>query len=392
MAHHNTILHQLLTLVPRHHFDARVRELDGDRYTKKFTTWNQLTVLLYAQASGKASLREIETALDSQESHLYHLGLPQHIARSTVADSNRRRDYRVYEDLFYRLLTRCQQLAPQHGFKFKNPLFSLDSTVIDLCLRAIPWAKHNRTRGALRLHYGLDYAGNIPNFLAITTRKRHELTVAKKHWPIVPDSINCFDRGYVDAAWFRRIHDGGAYFVTRPKTAQVFLVIGQQEVPEKTRKESHPTCDRIVEFSVPRSRTRYPYRLRLITYYDAEARRWFRFLTNNFDLDAQTIADIYKARWQIETFFKWIKQNLKIKSFLGTKKNAVMAQVWVAMCYYLMLAFIKFQTRYAFSLFYLHRVIRETLLDRLLLIEVLRVRANRLAKIREPDPQLGFAF
>jgi hypothetical protein len=392
VAHYNTILHQLLCLIPRHHFDARVRQSLGDRYVKKFSTWNQLTVLLYAQASGKASLRDLENGLDSQTNHLYHLGLPQHIARSTVADANTKRDYRVYEDLFYRLLERCQAIAPKHGFSFKNPLFSLDSTVIDLCLRAIPWARHTRTRGALRLHYGLDHSGNIPNFLAITTRRSHELTIAKKHWPIIPDSINCFDRGYVDTDWFRRIHDGGAFFVTRLKKNLTYLVAGQQEIPGKKSKGSRVTCDRIIEFTVPRSRKSYPYQLRLVTYFDAPSKRWFRFLTNNFELDAQSIADIYRARWQIEAFFRWIKQNLKIKAFLGTSKNAVMSQIWVAMCYYLMLAFIKFQARYAYSLFYLHRIIRETLLDRFSLIDVLRLRESRLSKIRDPEPQLAFTF
>lgn len=388
MAHYNTILHQLLSLVPRHHFDTRVRELQGDRYVKKFSTWHQLAVLLYAQASGKTSLRDIQNALDSQANHLYHLGLPPHIARSTLADANASRDYRIYEDLFHRLQQRCRVMAPRHGFKFKNPMFTLDSTLIELCLRAIPWARYTRKRGALKLHYGLDHSGNIPNFLTITTGRRADITIARKHWPIIPDSINCFDRGYLDFEWFRRINDAGAFFVTRARKGFRYRVAGQQEKPANTGV----TCDRTIELLSWLSGEVYPYPLRLVSYTDDPSKRRFRFLTNNFELPADVIADIYKARWQIEAFFKWVKQNLKIKSFLGTSKNAVLTQIWVAMCYYLLLAYIKFQSKYAHSLFYLHRIIRETILDRLSLIDLLGLTERRLPRIRDPEPQLTFAF
>lgn len=390
MAHYNTILHQLLSLIPRHHFDVRVHELGADRYVKKLSTWNQLTVLLYAQASGKTSLRDIQNALASQVNHLYHLGLPSHIAKSTLADANASRDYRLYEDLFYRLKERCQAMAPRHRFKFKNPVFTLDSTFIDLCLRAIPWAKYSRKRGALKLHYGLDHSGHIPSFIAITTRRRADITVARKHWPIIPDSINCFDRGYMDFRWFRRIHDGGAYFVTWARGDLYYRIAGQQEKPEN----SNVTADRTIALLTEEATQAIPFPLRLISYRDPgnPTGRRFRFLTNNFELDAQTIADIYKARWEIEAFFKWIKQNLKIKSFLGTSKNAVLSQIWTAMCYYLLLAYIKFQSRYAHSLFYLHRIIRETILDRLSLIDLIGLTTRRLPRIRDPEPQLAFAF
>ena len=279
-------------------------------------------------------------------------------------------------------------MAPRHGFKFKNPLYSLDSTVIELCLRPLPWARHTRKYGALKLHYGLDHSGNIPNFLHITTGSHGDITVARKHWPIIPDSINCFDRGYLDFEWFRRIHDGGAFFVTRARKSLIYRVAGQQKKPENTGV----TCDRIIELPEWTSGKAYPYRLRLISFSDRATGRSFRFLTNNFELPADVVADVYKARWQIEAFFKWVKQNLKIKTFLGTNKNAVLSQVWVAMCYFLLLAYIKFQTRYSYSLFYLHRIIRETLLDRLSLVDVLRIRESALSRIRDPEPQLAFAF
>lgn len=388
MGHYNTVLHQLLSLIPRHHFDSRVRQLKGDRYVKKLSTWNQLTVLLYAFASGKTSLRDIENSLASQCSHLYHLGLPDSIPRSTLADANAKRDYRIFEDLFYRLEERCRQMAPRHKFAFSNPLISIDSTVIELSVSLFPWTRFARQRGGLKLHYGYDHSGNFPNFLAVKTPKSADNKTAKELFPVVPDSINCFDRGYLDLSWYKRIHDEKAFFVTRARKDQNGQVVERRPVP----RGQNVLFDHVVEFVGWKSRRQFPHRLRFVGYRDPESSREFRFMTNNLELPAQTIADIYKARWQIEAFFKWIKQNLKIKTFLGTSKNAVLTQVWIAMCYYLLLAYIKFQSRYANSLFYLHRVIRAAILERLSLIDLLRLKESRLLRIRDPDPQLAFGF
>lgn len=388
MAHYNTVFHQLLQLVPRHHFESRVRELNGDRYVKKFTTWNQLTVLLYAFASNKSSLRDIENGLNSHLKHLYHLGLPDSISRSTLADANSKRDYRIYEDLFYRLEERCRRMAPRHKFAFSNPLISIDSTVIELSVGLFPWTRFARQRGGLKLHYGYDHSGDFPTFLAVKTPKSADNKTARELFPVIPDSINCFDRGYMDLHWYRRIHDEKAFFVTRAKKHQTGLIIERRPVP----RGQAVLFDHIVELEGPVSRIKFPYRLRYVGYRDPGSGREFRFLTNNLELPAQTIADIYKSRWQIEAFFKWIKQNLKIKTFLGTSKNAVLTQVWIAMCYYLLLAYIKFQSRYAYSLFYLHRIIRTAILERLSLIDLLRLKENRLMRLRDPDPQLALAI
>lgn len=384
MAHSNTILHQLLALLPRHEFDEFVSGLDGDRYVKTFSTWNQLTTLLYAQASGKNSLREIENGLLAQGKRVYHLGLPAKIARSTLADANAKRSPQIYEQLFYALLSRCRDLTPKHRFRFKNPLYSLDATVIDLCLASFPWAKFQARKGALKLHYQFDYSGELPVFLAITDGKKHEISVAKSDIPIIPDSIYCVDRGYIDYSWFRRISDEKAFFVTRAKNNMVARLVGQHETPKKPGV----IFDEVIEMGGFYTRQDYPGELRHIGFYDAESDRYFEFITNNFALAAETIAKIYKARWQIEIFFKWIKQNLKIKTFLGTSKNAVMTQIWVAMCYYLMLAYVKYQARYKASLFYLHRLVRETLLERASLFDLLSLNEARLARLKRQDPQL----
>jgi len=385
MAHYTTIMNELLNLIPRHRFETIVKNSSGDCYVKRFGCWNQLTVLLYAQASGRDSLRDIEQTFKVNTERLYHLGLPA-IKRSTLADANTSRDYRIFEGLFYRLLERCKEITPKHKFKFKNPLYTLDATVIDLCLASFPWAKFRTTKGALKLHYQFDYSGQIPSFLVVTDAKHHEVQVAQKNFDILADSIYCFDKGYLDFGWFRRIKEAHSCFVTRAKDNLKYTVIGQHNQANKKGVLS----DEIISLSGYYQSKDYPDKLRLIRYYDKETDKTLVFLTNNFGLCALTIAQIYKARWQIEIFFKWIKQNLKIKTFLGTSKNAVLTQIWVAMCYYLLLAYIKYQSRYKYSLFYLHRVIKETLLSRFTLIDLLRASERILPRLKDTEAQFAF--
>lgn len=380
----NTIFKQLQDLLPRHDFETLTKQHQGDAYVKKFTCWQHFSVLLYAQASGKDSLRDIEQALQVQMAKLYHLGLEHKICRSTVSDANRNRPYAIAEGLFYHLLTRCKDFTPKHKFKFKNPLYTFDATVIDLCLSMFPWAKFRTRKGALKLHYQFDHAGDVPAFLVVTDGKHHELTVAKESFPLIPDSMYCVDRGYVDFGFFARIEGKKAYFVTRAKENLAYTVTGQQETDGKNGVLSDETI-LLTQFYAKKD---YPKSLRLIHYYDVETDKILIFLTNHFKLAASTIARIYKARWQIEVFFKWIKQNLKIKTFLGTSKNAVLTQIWVAMCYYLLLAYIKYQTRYKNSLFYLHKLIRETLLDRLTLVDLLHLKEKLLPKVKALEHQL----
>lgn len=385
MAHYTTIMNELLHIIPRHRFDTIVNRYSGDRYVKRFSCWNQFTTLLYAQASGKDSLREIENSFAVNADRLYHLGLPQ-IKRSTLADANKTRGYQIYEDLFYRFLERCKDVTPKHRFKFKNPLYTLDATVIDLSIKAFPWAKFMAKKGALRLHYQFDNSGQIPSFLVITDAKQHEITIAQKNFDIISDSIYCFDKGYLSFDWFRRINKAKAFFVTRARDNTRYQVIGQHAEPNKKGVLSD---EAIALYGSIKSENYQGY-LRLIKYQDKETDKTLTFLTNNFHLSALTIAQIYKARWQIEIFFKWIKQNLKIKTFLGTSKNAALTQIWVAMCYYLALAYIKYQTRYRYSLFYLHRVIGETLMSRFSLIDLLRASESILPKLKQDEYQYVF--
>lgn len=383
MGHYNTIMHQLLTLIPRNQFDTLTRTHSGNRYVKHFKCWNQLTSMLYSHASGKDSLRDIENSLAVQQHKLYHLGIKS-VKRSTLADANKDRPYQIYEGLFHKILKRCRTLTPKSKFKFKNTLILFDATVVDLCLSMFSWAKFRTTKGAIKMHFKFDHAGQIPTFLMVTSGKTHEIKVARSSFDLIPDSIYCFDKAYIDFDWFSSINKNKAFFVTRAKKNLKYTVTGQHT---QVNRKGVISDDKINLTGYYQSKD-YPEDLRLVTYYDKEEDRTFKFLTNNFKLAAFTISQIYKARWQIEIFFKWIKQNLKIKTFLGTTKNAVMTQIWTAMCYYLLLAYIKYQTKCKSSLYYLHKIIREVLLDRLSLIDILNISEGVLPKIKNTDQQL----
>ena len=385
--HYNTIMNQLQTFFPRHQFENLVNRYSGNRYVKNFSCWNQFTVMLYAQSSGKDSLRDIQDSFLAQESKMYHLGLNK-VRRSTLADANQTRSYAIYEDLFYQMVERCKSITPRHKFKFKNPMFVFDATVIDLCFSAFPWAKFRAAKGAIKLHCQLDHSGNIPTFMVATDGKQHEITVARSFFDISADSIYCVDKGYIDFAWLHSIETAKAFFVTRAKDNMKYTVVGQHSLPQKNAVIS----DEIIALTGFYQKQKYPKELRLINYYDKETDKLLVFLTNNFKLAAFTIAQIYKARWQIESFFKWIKQNLKIKTFLGTSKNAVLTQIWIAMCYYLLLAYIKYQSKYKYSLFYLHKVIKEMLMEHCHLIDLLNLNDKLLSKIKNTDQQLSLAL
>ncbi len=381
----NTVLNELLQIVPRYKFESLVSTYQNDRYIKYYTTWQQFITLLYAQMKGKDSLRDIITSLNTHKAAWYHMGL-QDIHRSTISDANRSRSYEVYEKLFYAILNKTKDVTPKHKFRFKNPLYSIDATVIDLCLSMYPWAKFRKTKGALKLHYQYDHSGSIPSFLVVTDAKHHETKVVKEEaFPLLPDSIVSVDRGYIDYNWLNSLNNKGVFFVTRAKSNINYSVIGQQDVERKKGLLFDQTI-RLTGFYTSK---KYPNQLRLVGYQDPEKGKELIFLTNNFKLSAFTITQIYKSRWQIELFFKWIKQNLKIKSFLGTNKNAVLTQIWVAMCYYLLLAYIKYQTKYAKSLTELTRILSEAVFFKVSIIDLLSINQYNLHKLNKLDHQLA---
>jgi putative transposase len=292
-----------------------------------------------AQLAGRKSLRDIVENVSAQAHRLYHLGSAK-LTRSNLSRINENKPYTLYESLAGKLLSRCQGMTPGHNFRFKNPLYSLDASTIDLCLSVFPWAKFRTTKSAIKLHVGLNHDGYLPEFVTITDGKTSDIEMGRTlQFP--QGSIVAIDRGYNDYNWYNQLTKNKIFFVTRLKINAKFKVISRRPV----LKNKGLTSDQAIKFTAMKPAKECPIELRRIGYRDKETGKHYVFLTNNFKLSAKTIADIYKARWQVELFFKWVKQNLKIKSFIGTSKNAVMTQIWIAVCIYLLLAFIKFQSK-----------------------------------------------
>jgi len=366
MAHCNTIFSQILKLVPRHEFESLANRHHRGRSFRTASRWSQFVSLAMAQLSGRNSLRDIVENMSSQAHRLYHLGSAK-LSRSNLSRINEDKPYTLYEALFGKLLSRCQGRTPGHDFRFKNPLYSLDASTIDLCLSAFPWADFRATKGAIKLHVGLNHNGYLPEFVTVTEGKVHDVTIGRT-LTFPPGSMVAIDRGYNDYAWYNQLTGKGIFFVTRLKSNAKTRVVCRRPVCAKKGL----TSDQTIEFTGIQTAKRCPIQLRRIGYRDPETGKHYVFLTNHFKLAAKTIADIYKARWQVELFFKWIKQNLKIKSFIGTSKNAVMTQIWIALCVYLLLAFINFQSRMNKSMQQILRLLQLNLFEKRDLMALLR--------------------
>jgi putative transposase len=319
-----------------------------------------------AQLAGRKSLRDIVENISVQAHRLYHLGSAK-LTRSNLSRINESKPYALYESLAGKLLSRCQGMTSGHNFRFKNPLYSLDASTIDLCLSVFPWANFRTTKSAIKLHVGLNHSGYLPEFVTITEGKTSDVEIGRTlQFP--QGSIVAIDRGYNDYAWYNRLTEKKIFFVTRLKVNTKFKVVSRKPV----LKNKGLTSDQAIKFTSPKSAKECPIQLRRIGYQDKETGKHYIFLTNNFKLSAKTIADIYKARWQVELFFKWIKQNLKIKTFVGTSKNAVMTQIWIAVCVYLLLAFIKFQSKMKKSMQQILRLLQLNLFEKRDLMALLR--------------------
>lgn len=366
MAHCNTIFSQILRLVPRHEFETLANQHHVGRSFRTASRWSQFVTLTMAQLSGRNSLRDIVENLSAQMHRLYHLGSTR-ISRSNLSRINEDKPYSLYEALFAKLLRRCQGMTPGHHFRFKNPLYSLDASTIDLCLAVFPWAEFRTTKGAIKLHVGLNHDGYLPEFVTVTDGKDHDVTVGRTlQFP--KGSIVAVDRGYNDYGWYNQLTENGIFFVTRLKSNAKTRTVERRPV----LANKGLTSDHTIEFTGVQTAKKCPVQLRRIGYRDSETGKHYVFLTNNFKLAAKTIADIYKARWQVELFFKWIKQNLKIKSFIGTSKNAVMTQIWIALCVYLLLAFIKYQSKLKKSMQQILRLLQLNLFEKRDLLTLLR--------------------
>jgi len=366
MAHCNTIFSQILKLVPRHEFETLAKQHHSGRSFRTASRWSQFVSLSMAQLSGRNSLRDIVENISAQMHRLYHLGSAK-LSRSNLSRINEDKPYGLYDALFGKLLHRCQGVTPGHKFRFNNPLYSLDASTIDLCLSVFPWAEFRTTKGAIKLHVGLNHSGHLPEFVTVTDGKVGDVTVGRTiNFP--KGSIVAIDRGYNDYTWYNQLTEKGIFFVTRLKSNAKTRVVKRHSV----LKNKGLTSDQTIEFTGTVTAKKCPVPLRRIGYHDPVTGKHYIFLTNNFKLAAKTIADIYKARWDVELFFKWIKQNLKIKSFIGTSKNAVMTQIWIAMCIYLLLAFIKFQSKLKKSMQQILRLLQLNLFEKRDLMALLR--------------------
>lgn len=366
MAHHNTVFSQILKLIPRHEFETLASKHHSGRSFRTASRWSQFVTMAMAQLSGRNSLRDIVENISAQAHRLYHLGSAK-LTRSNLSRINEDKPYALYEALFGKLLSRCQGMAPGHAFRFGNPLYSLDASTIDLCLSAFPWADFRTTKGAIKLHVGLNHAGYLPEFVTITDGKTSDIE-AGRALEFPKGSMVAIDRGYNDYAWYNQLTKKGIFFVTRLKSNAKTRIVSRRTV----LSGKGLTSDQTIKFTGAQTAKKCPTQLRRIGFRDPETGKHYVFLTNNFKLAAKTIADIYKARWQVELFFKWIKQNLKIKSFIGTSKNAVMTQIWIALCVYLLLAFIKFQSKLKKSMQQILRLLQLNLFEKRDLMALLR--------------------
>ena len=371
-----TIFNQILQFVPKNKLQSFVGQHQADRYVKKMTVWNQFVILMYAQATGKDSLRDIETGLRTQSPFWYHLGINS-ISKSTVARVNTNRSYKIFEQLFYAILDECKSVMPSRTFSFENPLYSLDSTTILLCLNLCDWALYRHTKGAVKMHTLLNNRTNIPELVNVSTGNVADIAAAKKMSIGIPQgSILVFDRGYLDYTWWKKLNADGIFFVTRPKKSSLFVVSGEYKNPSgKILADEKIWLGDLLK-------KHYPQEMRRVKYLNEDG-EVYEYVTNNFTLSGEEIALVYKERWRIELFFKWIKQNLKIKSFLGTSQNAILSQLWVAMIYYLILSYIKFQTRFSRSLLELTRMVRETFFVRRSLIDLLSLSEKTVSRLDE---------
>jgi Domain of unknown function (DUF4372)/Transposase DDE domain len=362
------IFAQVMEHLPLHTFRRCVVRYRGHHKVKQFTCLEQYLCMAFAQLTDRESLRDIETCLRAQQAKLYHMGIRNRVARSTLADANGQRDWRIYADFAQALIRIARPLYSQDAFgvDLEETVYALDSTTIDLCLSLFPWARYMTTTGAIKLHTLLDLRGPIPAFIHISDGKMSDVGVLDQLLPD-PGAIYVMDRGYLDFARLYRLNRGAAFFLIRDRSNTRFRRLYSHAID----KSNGLRCDQTIVLAGVLSPDDYPDKLRRIKYYDATQDRTFTFLTNHFTLPAQSIADLYRSRWQVELFFKWIKQHLRIQSFLGHSDNAVRTQIWIAISVYVLIAIIKKRLALDASLYTILQILSVTLFERLPLKQTL---------------------
>ncbi len=374
--------------IPRTEFQSIVSKYSGDKGVRTLDSWTWFGALLFGQLSGNDSIRAIERVFESTEARLNKLGFKK-VCKSTLADANAKRDSMIFEELFYKLLPIARARCPRENLDgITNRTFAIDSSTIELCLSLSPWARfhHEKTnKGAVKLHMGIDIASDLPGFAIITDGKHHDVRVAKENWAFKPGTITIFDRAYIDYAWLNDLNYGGVIFVTRAKTNMCYKIVARRKV----NRTQGVLFDQTIKLTSYKSKE-YQQPLRRIRYKDPDTGKRLVFLTNSFDLEAKVIANLYKARWRIESFFKILKQNLRVKKFLGTSENAVKSQIWVALIAYLLVMILRAKHNVKLALSEAAAVIGTLLLFR---EPISRVLSDLPKTKRHPPPaQIAFSF
>jgi hypothetical protein len=379
-----TVFSQLMEHLPRYEFHKCVSRYHGEYQQKKFSCWDQFLAMSFAQLTYRESLRDIEACLGSVGGKLYHMGFRSKVARSTLADANEARDWRIFADFAQVLIAIARPLYAKDplGVELDAGLYAFDSTTIDLCLSLFPWARFRQRKAAVKLHTLLDLHGNIPTFIGITDGKMHDVNMLDE---IVPEAgaFYVMDRGYVDFERLFVFTLSAAFFVVRTKSN----VLLQRRYSHPVDKTTGVRSDHTVILTAIGSVKAYPEALRRVSYLDVKTRKRFKFLTNNFTLPAITIALIYKSRWQVELFFKWIKQHLRIKAFYGTSENAVKTQIWIAVSAYVLVAIIRKRLGLEASLYQILQILSVTLFEKTPILQALQASDSEI-ELTDPGNQL----
>jgi len=360
------IFSQLMDFVSRYEFRKCVDRYQGNSRVRTFSCWNQFLCMGFAQLTNRESLRDIEACLRALPDKRYHMGIRGKVSRSTLADANENRDWRIYADFAQVLINEARQLYADEpfGVDLDETVYALDSTTIDLCLSLFPWARFRKAKGAIKMHTLLDLRGNIPVFIRVSDGLMHDVNVLDELIP-EPGSIYIMDRGYIDFARLYNLDQLQAVFVIRSRKNLQFRRIYSRDVDRSTGL----ICDQIIRLTGLKPADKYPDQLRRIRYRDLETGKVFTFLTNNMILPALTIAMLYHCRWQVELFFKWIKQHLRIKSFFGTTMNAVKTQIWIAICVYVLIAIIRKRLKVERDLYTILQILSVTLFEKLPILQ-----------------------
>ncbi len=359
---------QLMDSLPRYEFNKCVARYRGNHRVRTFSCYNQFLTMAFAQLARRESLRDIEICLKSMQDKLYHVGFRGTIAKSTIADANERRDPRIFSDFAQVLIQTAREFyaGDEFGVDLDNTVYALDSSTIDLCLALFPWAKFRKRKGGIKLHTLLDLRGNLPTTVIITHAKVHDVNILDS-LSIEPGAIYLMDRAYVDFARLYRLDQAKAFFVTRTKSNFNFHRVYSSKIDKSTGVQ----CDQTIALDGFYVKRYYPDKLRRVRYFDREKNKRLVFLTNNFELPPLMIAKLYQQRWQVELFFKWIKQHLRIKCFFGTTENAVKTQVWIAMSVYLLVAIIKKRLGIQESLYTILQIVSLTLFEKTPILQVI---------------------